>query len=186
MAEIDGRELVRDIFQAIYRLQIKLPTRWVLLDKALATLAGVGLQVSPDFNVFETARPYARRLMVTRYRPDVVVDRVQGDMSRYAEAFMAFPFQLYDILDEFRDGEVTIAIKQEGFTESTERALGATNRVVMGVIAASLFLGSAVIGAFAESGPTVAGIAVISIPGLLAGTVLAGLVLFGILRSGRW
>jgi len=186
MGEIDGRELVRDIFQAIYRLQIKLPTRWVLLDKALATLAGVGLQISPEFNVFETARPYARRLLVQRFRPDVMVDRTKGDLERYAEAFLAFPFQLHDILDELRDGEVKIAIQQEGFTESTERALGATNRVVMGVVAAALFLGSAIIGGFVRNGPHLLGIAVVAIPGLVAGAALAALVLFGIIRSGRW
>jgi ubiquinone biosynthesis protein len=186
MGEIDGRELVRDIFQAIYRLQIKLPTRWVMLDKALATLAGVGLQVSPEFNVFETARPYARRLMVQRFRPDVMVDRTKGDVERYAEALLAFPFQLHDILDELRDGEVKIAIQQEGFTESTERALGATNRVVLGVVAAALFLGSAIIGGFVRNGPHLLGIAVVAIPGLVAGAALAALVLFGIIRSGRW
>ena len=186
MGEIDGREFLRDLFGTIYQLQIKLPIRWVLLDKALATLAGVGLQISPDFNVFETARPYARRLMVQRYRPDVVVDRIQGDIGKYAEAALAFPFQLHDVLDELRDGEVKIAIQQEGFTESTERALGATNRVVMGVLAAAVFLGSALIGAFVENGPHLLGVAVVGIPGLLAGASLAGLVLFGILRSGRW
>ena len=186
MGEIDGRELMRDIFHAIYQLQIKLPTRWVLLDNALATLAGVGLQISPDFNVFETARPYARRLMVQRFRPDVAVDRIHGDLGRFAETALAFPFQLHDILDELRDGEVKIAIQQEGFTESTERALGATNRVVMGLLAAAVFLGSAIIGGFVTSGPHLLGIAAVAIPGLLAGSALAGLVLFGILRSGRW
>ena len=186
MGEIDGRELIRDIFTAIYRLQIKLPTRWLLLDKALATLAGVSFQISPDFNVFETARPYARRLMVQRFRPDVVADRIEGDIGRYAEAALALPFQLHDIMDEFRDGEVKIAIQQEGFTESTERALGATNRVVMGVLAAAVFLGSAILGGFVQHGPHLLGIAVVAIPGLLAGASLAGLVLFGILKSGRW
>jgi ubiquinone biosynthesis protein len=186
MGEIDGRELLRDLFGTIYQLQIKLPIRWVLLDKALATLAGVGLQISPDFNVFETARPYARRLMLQRYRPDVVVDRIQGDIGKYAEAALAFPFQLHDVLDELRDGEVKIAIQQEGFTESTERALGATNRVVMGVLAAAVFLGSALIGAFVENGPHLLGVAVVGIPGLIAGGALAGVVMFGILKSGRW
>ena len=124
--------------------------------------------------------------MVQRFRPDVAVDRIQGDLGRFAETALAFPFQLHDILDELRDGEVKIAIQQEGFTESTERALGATNRVVMGVLAAAVFLGSAIIGGFVTSGPHLLGIAAVAIPGLLAGSALAGLVLFGILRSGRW
>jgi ubiquinone biosynthesis protein len=186
MGEIDGRELIRDIFQAIYRLEVKIPTRWVLLDKAIATLAGVCLEISPDFNVFETARPHARRLMLQRFRPDVMLDRVQGDAGRYAEALLAFPFQLHDLMDELRDGEIKIAIQQEGFTESTERALGATNRVVMGLLASALFLGSAIIGGFVESGPDVLGVALIAIPGLVMGGVVAGAVLLGIMRSGRW
>ena len=99
---------------------------------------------------------------------------------------LAFPFQLHDVLDELRDGEVKIAIQQEGFTESTERALGATNRVVMGVLAAALFLGSAIIGGFVRNGPHLLGVAVVAIPGLLAGAGLAALVLFGIIKSGRW
>ena len=33
-----------------------------MLDKAIATLASVGAEVYPDFNVFEVAKPYARGL----------------------------------------------------------------------------------------------------------------------------
>ena len=43
-------------------LGITLPARWVMLDKTVATLAGVALEIYPDLNVFEVARPYAVRL----------------------------------------------------------------------------------------------------------------------------
>ncbi len=186
MGDIDGRDLVRDIFQTVHQLQIRLPVRWVLVDKTIGTLAGVCGEIAPEFNVFETARPYARQLMVSRFRPEAIADRLRTDAGHYAEVLHEFPFQLHDLLDELRDGELKIAIQQEGFTESTERALGATNRVVMGVLAAAIFLGSAIIGGFVDGGPQLLGVAVISIPGLLAGIVLSGVVLFGIIRSGRW
>ena len=69
MGDIDARSMLSEIFQTVYRLQLTLPTRWVMLDKTLATLAGVALQLSPEFNVFESARPYARRLMAERLAP---------------------------------------------------------------------------------------------------------------------
>jgi ubiquinone biosynthesis protein len=186
MGDIDGRELIRDIFQTVHRLQIRLPTRWVILDKTIGTLAGVCLEISPSFNVFASARPYARQLMVSRFHPEQVVERVRTDVGHYAEVLHEFPFQLHDLLDELRDGELKIAIQQEGFTESTERALGATNRVVMGLLSAAIFLGSAIIGGFVDSGPELLGVAVIAIPGLVIGALLAVLVLVGVLRSGRW
>jgi hypothetical protein len=56
----------------------------------------------------------------------------------------------------------------------------------MGLLAAAVFLGSAILGGFVRSGPHPLGIAIVAIPGLVASASLAGLVLFGILRSGRW
>ena len=41
-------------------MNLRLPTRFVMLDKAIATLGSVGVELYPDFNVFEVAKPYAR------------------------------------------------------------------------------------------------------------------------------
>ena len=185
LGEIDARELVRDIFQTIYRLRIELPTRWVLLDKALATLGGVGLEISPEFNVFDTARPYARRMLLSRYRPDLVADRMRAEGSRYLETFLQYPYQLAALLEEFRDGEVKITINQEGFIDQAERALGGSNRIVLALLASAFFLGSALLGSFVNAGPELLGVAVIALPGIIGGLIIAAVVVLGIIRSGR-
>ena len=38
-------------------MNLRLPTRFVVLDKAIATLGSVAAEVYPDFNVFEVAQP---------------------------------------------------------------------------------------------------------------------------------
>src|SRR6266536_2199562 len=58
LSEIDPLQVIREAFQLIYRLNLRLPTRFVLLDKAIATLGSVGVDLYPDFNVFEVAKPY--------------------------------------------------------------------------------------------------------------------------------
>src|ERR671914_120903 len=60
LAEIDQMQVIREAFDLIYTINLKLPTRFLLLDKAIATLAQVGVELYPDFNVFEVAKPYAR------------------------------------------------------------------------------------------------------------------------------
>jgi len=186
LADLDVRELLRDILQAVYQLGIRLPARWIMLDKALATLSGVALNIAPDYNVFETARPHARRLVMDRYRPDAVLGRARGRADRYRDIMMELPFQVHDLMDELREGELKIAIQQEGFTESTERALGASNRFAVAILAASIFVGSAVLGAFVTSGPELLGVNVLALPGLIVGSVLACMVMIGVVRSGRW
>lgn len=186
LEDLDVRELFRDVLQTVYQLGIRLPPRWIILDKALATLAGVAMDIAPDYNVFETARPHARRLVINRFRPDNVASRLRTSADRYRDAFMELPFQIHDLMDELREGELKIAIQQEGFTESTERALGASNRFAMAILAAAVFLGSAVMAAFGDSGPDVLGLNVLAVAGLGLGSLLTIVVLFGVLRSGRW
>src|SRR6185503_15824188 len=64
LSEIDPIQLIREAFALIYRMHLQLPTRFVLLDRAIATLGSVGLELYPDFNVFDVAKPYARELLI--------------------------------------------------------------------------------------------------------------------------
>ena len=49
---------------------------------------------------------------------------MRADVARYAEAFLDYPFQLSELLDEFKDGDVEIRIRPEGFHEAVEKAQG--------------------------------------------------------------
>src|SRR6185436_1737617 len=63
LSEIDPLQVIREAFGLIYSQNLRLPTRYVLLDKAIATIGSVSAELYPDFNVFEVATPYARDLM---------------------------------------------------------------------------------------------------------------------------
>ena len=69
---------IREAFQLIYTMNLQLPSRFLLLDRAIATLGSVGVELYPDFNVFEVARPYARGLMLERFTPERVARRARA------------------------------------------------------------------------------------------------------------
>lgn len=185
IGEIDAREVLREIFQTIYRLDITLPARWVMLDKTLATLAGVAVEIYPDLNVFEVARPYALRMAAQRFRPDHVVERLGTDLGRYTEAFLEYPFQVSELLDEFKDGDIEITVRPEGFSEAVEKVQASANRLVLGIVAAALVISSAIISVFAHS-TDLAGLSLIAIPGWIVAFALIAWLCVGIVRSGRW
>lgn len=185
IGEIDARAVLREVFQTIYRLDITLPARWVMLDKALATLAGVALEISPSFNVFEVARPYARRIATERFRPDRIARRAGTDLGRYTEAILDYPFQLSELLDEFKEGEFEITVRPDGMEEAVDKAQAAVNRIAVAMVAAALIIASAMIAVFARS-DGIAGLSWVALPGMLAGVGLVGWMVVGILRSGRW
>jgi ubiquinone biosynthesis protein len=186
MDELDVREILHELFGVIHELDITLPSRWILLDKALATLAGVALEISPDFNVFETARPYAKRLMLAKFSPERIAGRVQDDLGRYASALLEYPIQIGALLDEFKDGEVHVAIDLEELKDASDKALTAANRMAIAMVAAAVILASGIIGTFVTEGPQLFGLALIGVPGFIAGLVLFGWLVLGMVRSGHW
>ena len=186
MDELDVREILHDLFGIIYELEITLPSRWILLDKALATLAGVALEISPDYNVFETARPYARRLLYAKFTPERIAGRVQNDLGRYANALLEYPLQFGELLEEFKDGEVHVAIDLNELNEASNKALVAANRIAIAMVAAAVILASGIIGTFVTEGPQLFGLALIGVPGFIAGLVLFGWLVVGMIRSGNW
>ena len=82
LSEIDPIQVIREAFQLIYSMNLHLPTRYLLLDRAIATLGSVGVELYPDFNVFEVARPYARSLLLERFTPQRVARRARRDAIR--------------------------------------------------------------------------------------------------------
>src|SRR5947199_4604378 len=103
LSEIDPLQVIREAFQLIYRLNLRLPTRFVVLDKAIATLGSVGVDLYPEFNVFEVAKPYARALLVSRFTPRRIATRVRREGWNFAQMTYELPHQIHDTLEQVRD-----------------------------------------------------------------------------------
>src|SRR4051794_14481835 len=104
LQEIDPIQVIREAFALIYRMNLRLPTRFVMLDKAIATLGSVGVELYPDFNVFEVARPYARDLMLERFTPRRIAGRARRESWRLAQVAADPPYHGHEALEQVRDG----------------------------------------------------------------------------------
>jgi ubiquinone biosynthesis protein len=185
LSEIDPIQVIRESFALIYSLNLRLPTRFVLLDKAIATLGSVGVELYPDFNVFEVAKPYARDLMLNRYTPRRVLTRTRKDTRAVAQILHDAPFQLSDMLEQLRDGQVEIGFVHKGMDEFGHKLDVGINRLVVALVVAGGLIGSSLIGIFAEGGPHVLGLHVIALIGFVLSGVLAFWLMLGVIRSGR-
>jgi ubiquinone biosynthesis protein len=185
LSEIDPLQVIREAFGLIYSQNLRLPTRYVLLDKAIATIGSVGAELYPDFNVFEVAKPYARDLMLNRYTPRRVLFRARKEARALANIVRETPFQLHDILDSLRDGQIEVGFVHKGLDEFSHKLDVAFNRLVIALVVAGGLIGSSLIGIFATGGPHVLGLHIISLIGFALSTVLGVWLLIGVIRSGR-
>ncbi|MEN3341622.1 MAG: ubiquinone biosynthesis protein [Actinomycetota bacterium] len=185
LAEIDPVQVIREAFQLIYSMNLQLPTRYLLLDRAIATVGSVGVELYPDFNVFEVARPYARGLLLERFTPQRIARRARRDAIRYAEILAEAPYQFHDLMEQVRDGQVEVGFVHKGLDEFLENMQRVFNRLVIALMVTGGLIGSSLIGIFAKTGPQLLGINVISVVGFALSTVLGLWLLVGVVRSGR-
>jgi ubiquinone biosynthesis protein len=166
-------------------MHLQLPTRFVLLDRAIATLGSVGMELYPDFNVFDVAKPYARELMIERFTPQRIARRSAQEARNYARMLKELPYQVHDTLEQARDGQIEVGFRHEGLDDLFQHMDRVANRLVISVIAGTGVIGSSLIGIFAEAGPHVLGLHLLSIVGFSVSALLGLWLAWGVIRSGR-
>jgi ubiquinone biosynthesis protein len=185
LSEIDPIQVIREAFQLIYSMNLRLPSRFVLLDKAIATLGSVGIDLYPDFNVFEVAKPFARSLMLKRYTPEQVARRARRETVSLARIVHSMPYQVSDFLEQIRDGQIEVGFVHKGLDDFMQKIDVGINRLVIALVVVGGLLGSSIIGAFTTAGPMLFGVNFLSAIGFVASGVLGAWLMWGVIRSGR-
>jgi ubiquinone biosynthesis protein len=185
LSDVDPVQIIREAFGLIYALNLKLPSRFVMLDKAIATLASVGQEVYPEFNVFEVAKPYARRLVAERFHPRFLAKQARTEALALGSIARDLPYQAHDVLERLRDGTFQVRIENPGIDQIDEHIDQASNRVSVALVVAAGLLGSAMVGVFAEDGPHALGLHLLALIGFVVSGAFGFWLVWGIMRHGR-
>jgi ubiquinone biosynthesis protein len=185
LSDIDPIQVIREGFDLIYSMNLRVPTRFVMLDKAIATLGSVGVELYEDFNVFEVATPFARSLVRDRLSPRSLARQGRRELLSLAAIASEFPYQLHDVMEELRDGQIEVGFVHKGLDEFMTRLSSALNRLVVALVVVGGLIGSSLIGIFATNGPQIAGVNILSVIGFALSGLLGVWLLWGVIRSGR-
>ncbi|MEP6789358.1 MAG: AarF/ABC1/UbiB kinase family protein, partial [Acidobacteriota bacterium] len=66
LKDVNFKELTYDLADVMYDYPFRLPSNFTYIMRALMTLEGIGIVTDPEFNFFETAKPYAKEFMLRR------------------------------------------------------------------------------------------------------------------------
>jgi ubiquinone biosynthesis protein len=185
ISSIDPIEVIREGLALIYSLNLRLPTRFVILDKAIATLGSVGVELYPEFNVFEVARPYARGLLAERFSPRRMSLRAQSEVRELAGVARELPYQLRDVVEQTRQGRLEVQIRNPGIDDFTYHLDHSVNRLSIALIVAGGLVGSSILGVLSKQGPHVMGIHLLALLGFVVSGLFGVWLIWGIARSGR-
>ena len=179
--------LLRRVSAILREHSIVLPVDLALLFKALLSLEGLGRQYDPEFRLIERVKPFLDRAMLEHYQPVEAARRAQETLGDFYGLVTSMPRDLARLIKDARHGRMRIDLDLRRLDSFGLRLHSAINRATIGIMTASLVVGSSIVMTVAE-GPTLFGVPLLTLFGLL-GYLIAFVnslwIILSIWRSSR-
>ncbi|AOW12327.1 ubiquinone biosynthesis regulatory protein kinase UbiB [Hydrogenophaga crassostreae] len=121
-----GMVLMR-LFQTSRRFHVEIQPQLVLLQKTLLNIEGLGRDLDPELDLWNTAKPFLEKWMLEQVGPKKLLQQLKAEAPQYAKLLPALPRLMHDYLahrpHELRRDIDALLIEQRR-----------TNRLLQGVI----------------------------------------------------
>jgi ubiquinone biosynthesis protein len=158
---------------------IRCPADLMLLVRCLVTLEGVGRDLDPQFNLAAELAPFMEKVVTERYNPKRMVDRISDEARTLAGLARDVPRYIGRSLEKLSKDELKVQFEHTGLDRLITELDRSSNRVVIGLVMASLIVSSALV---IRSGYAPLWF---SIPIFVLSSFLGIWLIYGVFRSGR-
>lgn len=176
--------LLEDITSLMRENCLVLPADLTLLFKSLITLEGLGLQLDPNFHMIDHITPFVERIIRDRYTPQALFARGRRSLREALEVIADLPRDFSRLIREARHGRLKIDLDLKRLDHFGQQLDRASNRLTMGILTASLVVGSSII-MTVHGGPQLFGLPLFGLLGFLIAFVNSLWIIFSIWRSGK-
>lgn len=175
--DFDVGGALEQMMEIIRRFNIVLPSRITLLIKVLVMLEGTAKALNPSFSLAEIIEPYRAKIVGRRLSPQRLLRKAKRNLLDWNRLIESAPRDLTDILMQVKRGKFDVNLEH--------RKLDAVvNRLVMGIITAALFLGSALLWS-QNVKPTLWGVSIAGGLGCVVAVVMGIRIILAVRRSGK-
>ncbi|MBU1263847.1 MAG: phosphotransferase [Gammaproteobacteria bacterium] len=176
--------LLNDVTALMRDNNLVLPADLTLLFKTLITLEGLGQQIDPEFHMIDQVTPFVERIIKQRYTPQALLARGRKSMREALEVVADLPRDLQHLVRDMRRGRVRVDLDLKRLDHFGHQLDRASNRLTMGILTASLVVGSSII-MTVEGGPQLFGLPLFGLLGFLIAFFNSLWIIFSIWRSGK-
>ena len=91
LADISFGHMLVTLFRTAGRFDMTVQPQLVLLQKTLLNIEGLGRQLYPELNLWDTAKPFLEQWLADRYAPQTVLKRLQQEAPFWLETLPRVP-----------------------------------------------------------------------------------------------
>jgi ubiquinone biosynthesis protein len=177
ITELDLSAALGSLTDIIRRYRVVLPPGVSLLLRTLVLLEGTSRRLSPEFSLAEVIHPFYQKSLGRRFSPRRLLLRLMRTYRDWDRLFQALPRDLNETLRRVRAGRFSVHLEHRHLDP-------VVNRLVLGIITASLFLGSSLLWSM-KAPPLVGGVSVFGASGYLVALVMGWRLFRAVRKSGN-
>ena len=174
LKEISFGQLLLRLFQTARRFNMQIQPQLVLLQKTLLNIEGLGRDLYPDLDLWQTAKPILEQWMKEKLGWQAAVKSLQKEAPTWAETLPTLPRMLHDLTKQAQAGQLHMQLSSKDLDKIRQEVRHSSYRTAAAVSGAALIVGAAIIkGLDGYSSNMLAGMPVLSwILGLWGGLML--------------
>ncbi len=176
--------LLSEVYSIMRENNLSLPPDLTLLFKTLVTLEGFGHQLDPDFHFIDHLTPFVHKVMQARYSPAALLKRSSRNVREIAEIITGLPRDIARLFRQARRGRMRVDLDLKRLDHFGHQLNRASNRLTMGVMTASLVVGSSII-MTVKGAPDLFGLPAFGLVGFLIAFLNSLWILYSIWRSDK-
>jgi ubiquinone biosynthesis protein len=163
---------------------IEIPRDYALVAKAVLSIEEAGKKLDPQFNLQQCSQPALDAVLNERRNPIRLWRAIRRSILSGLGRVQDLPAELQRILRMLEAGQVTLNFQHRGLEKLDDAVNDASNKMTVGMIIASLIIGSSLI-VTTRVPPLLFGYPALGIIGYLLSAVLGIWVVIDILRRSR-
>jgi ubiquinone biosynthesis protein len=140
LKEISFAQVLLRLFETARRFDMQVQPQLILLQKTLFNIEGLGRQLYPELDLWQTAQPYLRRWMQERMSPRAVLKRVRAQLPDVLVALQQVPQIFQTAVRDATEGRLRLTVENPGVAELRDEIRRSDSRRDAAIAAAVLWL----------------------------------------------
>ena len=155
LKDISFGNLLLRLFQTARRFDMPVQPQLVLLQKTLLNIEGLGRQLYPDLDLWQTAKPFLERWMNEHIGWRGLVKSLKQNTPLMAEKLPELPLLLHDVLEKAHNGKLQIEWKSKELEKLRRDLRRSSRRNYATITGAALLISAAVLLGLDGRAPTI-------------------------------
>ncbi len=171
-SELDVGKVFAGLVRLLSKHRVQVHPVYFLLLKALVSLEGISRRLDPEYDVVREIEPFVRKLVLRKFRPDVLARGLADDFGDAAVALRGLPDEALALVRQTRRGELKIRFQHGGLDGLRSSIRDSADRMGLAIVLSSLLISSSLV-LHAGLPPLVRGMPILGLLGFVSAAALA-------------